>query len=69
MTITTDGTAVSSSDITIGTTTLSSDGKTKTFPITVRNFKGGDVVITISSGALVQQETKVFQKHIHSLKM
>ena len=53
MTITTDGTAVSSSDITIGTTTLSSDGKTKTFPITVRNFKGGDVVITISSGALV----------------
>ena len=52
LTITTDGVLVSSSDITIGSATLA-NGKTKTFPITVRNFKGGNVVITISKGALV----------------
>ena len=53
LTITTDGSSVSSDDITIGTPTFSADSKTKTFPISVKNFKGGNVVITISSGALV----------------
>ena len=52
LTITTDGTVVNSSDITIGNATLA-NGRTKTFPITVRNFRGGNVVITISKGALV----------------
>ena len=52
LTITTDGVLVSSSDITIGSATLA-NGRTKTFPITVRNFRGGNVVITISKGALV----------------
>ena len=52
LTIKTDSTVVSSSDLTIGNGTLSSDGKTKTFPITVRNFKGGNVTISISSKAL-----------------
>ena len=52
LTIKTDSTVVSSSDLTIGNGTISSDGKTKTFPITVRNFKGGNVTISISSKAL-----------------
>ena len=52
LTIKTDSTVVSSSDLTIGNGTLSSDGKTKTFPITVRNFKGGNVTISIGSKAL-----------------
>ena len=52
LTITTDGILVDSSDITIGNATLA-NGKTKTFPITVKDFKGGNVVITISKEALV----------------
>ena len=50
--VTTSGNAVSSSDITFGSPTLSSDGKTKTFPITIKNFKGGQVNITIAEKAL-----------------
>ena len=55
LTIKTGSTVVSASDLTIGSGTLSSDGKTKTFPITVRNFKGGNVTISIASKALYDE--------------
>ena len=55
LTIKTGSTVVSASDLTIGSGTLSSDGKTKTFPITVRNFKGGNVTISIGSKALYDE--------------
>ena len=46
--ITVDGT--STTNYTIGTATTS--GNTKTFPITINNFTGGTVKVTISAGAL-----------------
>ena len=50
--VTTSGSAVSASDLVFGTPTTSSDGKTKTFPVTIKNFKGGQVNITIAEKAL-----------------
>ena len=49
MTITVDGTKIT--DWTVGNTTLTS-GKTKTFPITINNFPGGTVRVSILAGAL-----------------
>ena len=52
LTITTSGRAVSASDLVFGTPTTSADGKTKTFPVTINNFKGGEVNVTIAEKAL-----------------
>ena len=47
---------VLSSNLVFGTPTYSSDGKTKTFPITIRNYSnssGSSITVRISAGALV----------------
>ena len=50
VTVTADG--VKLTNLSFGTITTSSDSKTKTFPLTINNFPGGDIKITISAGAL-----------------
>ena len=52
MLVTVNGTKVTRSNLVFGSTSISSDNKTKTFPITINGFTGGAVVITINSGAL-----------------
>ena len=53
ITVIAGGVTVSSSDLDFSQEpTLSDDGKTKTFPVTIKNFTGGNVSITISSNAL-----------------
>jgi len=39
-------------NFTLGTATTSSDSKTKTFPITLNSYTGGEIIITVSAGAL-----------------
>ena len=50
VTVTADG--VRLTNLSFGTVTTSADSKTKTFPLTINNFPGGDIKITISAGAL-----------------
>ena len=40
-------------NLTFGSATLSSDSKTKTFPLTIKNYTGGTITIAINAGALV----------------
>ena len=53
LTVKVGGTAVSSSNLTLGSTSLSTDGKTKTFPLTIKNYTGGKIDISIDADALV----------------
>lgn len=55
VTVKVGGTTVSSSNLTFGTASLSSDNKTKTFPLTIKNYTGGTIEITIKAGALVDE--------------
>ena len=53
------GQVIDSSNVEFGTTTISADQLTKTFPITLKNYTGGIVEISISTGALKDNSGKI----------
>ena len=47
--------------------TVSTSSKTKTFPITLNNYTGGEIVITVSAGALVDTTNNSSAEKIYTI--
>ena len=64
VTVKVNGSTVASSNLTFGSATLSSDSKTKTFPLTIKNYTGGTITIAINAGALFERQSILLSSSI-----